>query len=168
MSLIFTYPEPCPAVWRGGVAVIGNFDGVHAGHRALVALGRDVAGELPLLALTFAPHPRAVLFPARPLVTLTELPKKAALLAAEGADAVAVLPFDLAVAGWSPQQFIQWVLVDWLAVTAVCVGENFRFGARAAGDGALLAADGRFTVRMLPLVRDAGGVISSSRLRGEP
>ncbi len=161
------YPDVCLAALRGGVVVIGNFDGVHAGHRALVALGCEMAAGKPLLALTFEPHPRVVLFPERPLKRLTELPEKAALLAVAGVGAAAVLGFDLEDAGWAPQVCIQRILVDWLAVAGVCVGEDFRFGAKAAGDVAALAADGRFEVRALPLVRDADGVVSSSRLRGE-
>lgn len=153
----------------GCVVAIGNFDGVHLGHRAVLAAAREEADRLgvPCVALTFEPHPRTVLFPQVPLHRLTEVDEKVHLLGEAGADGVAIVAFDLGVAGWSAQHFMDEVLVGWLGAKGVCVGENFRFGHRAVGDVALLRADGRFTVRALELLRDEGGVISSRRLRGE-
>ena len=124
--------------------VIGNFDGVHLGHRRVLSRARAVADErgLQLVAVTFDPHPMAVLRPEHAPVSLTSLETRAALLGDAGADAVLALPFDRDVAAWTPEEFIQRVLVDSLHADAVVVGANFRFGHRAAGDVATLAEAG--------------------------
>ena len=113
--------------------VIGNFDGVHLGHRQVLSRARAVADEagLLLVAVTFDPHPMAVLRPEHAPTALTSLETRAALLADAGADAVLALPFDREVASWSPEEFVQRVLVDALHASAVVVGANFRFGHRA-------------------------------------
>lgn len=149
------------------VVAIGNFDGVHVGHREVLRVAGEKAAGLgvPVVALTFEPHPRAVLMPDVPLKRLTTLPEKARLLGEAGAQGVAVVRFDMDVAAWAPDVFVQGVLVDWLGAKAVVVGENFRYGHKAAGGVAALAADGRFEVVAVPLVTDAGGVVSSRRLR---
>ncbi len=120
------------------VVVIGNFDGVHRGHLAVLAAARGLAGAGPVVAVTFEPHPLAVLRPDHAPAVLTPLAEKLRLLRAAGADDVLVLVFDAALAGWSPTEFVQRVLVDRLRARVVVVGENFRFGHRAAGDVALL------------------------------
>jgi riboflavin kinase / FMN adenylyltransferase len=141
-------------VWRaladvpadlGRTAVtIGNYDGVHRGHRHVLAQAREVAvrlGEgsaLPVVAVTFDPHPFAVLRPEHAPVLLTTIDRRAALLAEAGADDVLVMPFSRDVAGWSPEEFVDRVLVDTLHAAAVVVGANFRFGKRASGDVATL------------------------------
>ncbi|MFC6288520.1 bifunctional riboflavin kinase/FAD synthetase [Nocardioides sp. GCM10027113] len=120
--------------------VIGNFDGVHRGHRTVLERARrdaDADGTL-LVALTFDPHPMAVLRPEHAPPTLTDLDTRARLLGEAGADRVLALPFDRDVAAWTPEQFIDTVLVDGLQASRVVVGANFRFGHRAAGDVALL------------------------------
>jgi riboflavin kinase/FMN adenylyltransferase len=124
--------------------VIGNFDGVHRGHRTVIQRAREVADDsgTALVAVTFDPHPMAVLRPEHAPSTLTDLETRARLLADVGVDHVLVLPFDRDVAAWSPQQFVDTVLVDRLHASAVVVGANFRFGNRAAGDVALLRAAG--------------------------
>lgn len=160
------YPEtfkPC-----GAVVAVGNFDGVHAGHRALLAAGRAWADEMgvPLVALTFWPHPRAVLFPDKPFKLLMTLEERVAALKDAGAEAVAVLGFDGHVAGMGEAEFRQRILVDWLGAVGIIVGENFRYGHKAAGDVAALASDKKFATRAVPLLRDGGGeIVSSSRLR---
>lgn len=161
------YPEAVDLP-DGCVLAIGNFDGVHAGHRALLGRARVLAEGrgLPLVVLTFEPHPRSVLRPHEPLVRLTGAEEKAVRLGDCGVDGVAVLPFDMNVAGWSPAEFIERAVAGWLGARVVCVGENFRYGHKAQGDVAALRADGRFGVEVVELVRDAGGVVSSSRLRG--
>ncbi|MFZ2587930.1 MAG: hypothetical protein WAZ18_07435, partial [Alphaproteobacteria bacterium] len=150
------------------VVAIGNFDGVHAGHRSLLGVAKAQAVEcnLPLVALTFEPHPRSVLFPHIPLHRLTDAPTKARLLKEAGADAVAAVAFTLNVASWSPERFVTDVLVTWLKAKVVVVGDDFAYGHKAAGNTLALQRDGRFAVMVLPLLSDAGGVISSRRLRG--
>lgn len=166
MSWCQTYPAPVP-VTDGCVVAIGNFDGVHEGHRHLLALARAEAQwrHLPLVVLTFEPHPRSILRPDVPLKRLTTLEEKVQRLAFAEVDGVAVVGFSLEVAGWSPQRFMDDVLVGWLGAKGVCVGENFRFGHRASGDVGTLKADGRFAVLAVPLLADEAGVVSSSRLR---
>lgn len=166
MTWLAHYPEPLP-LFEGSVVAVGNFDGVHDGHRSLLAAARDeaMARGLPLVVLTFEPHPRTVLRPDVPLKRLSTLDEKVALLGGCGVNGVAVLGFTPDVAGWSPDIFMDDVLVGWLKAKVVCVGENFRFGKKAAGDSATLAADGRFMARIVPLLADAQGIVSSSRLR---
>ena len=145
--------------------VIGNFDGVHLGHRQVLSRARAVADEggLLLVAVTFDPHPMAVLRPEHAPTALTSLETRAALLADAGADAVLALPFDREVASWSPEEFVQRVLVDALHASAVVVGANFRFGHRAGGDVATLTESGArhgFTAEGIPL--DGGPQVWSS------
>ena len=123
------------------VVTVGNFDGVHRGHQHVVARAREVAAVhgLPVVAVTFDPHPIAVLRPEHAPPTLTTLETRAALLGEAGVDALLVVPFDRDVAAWSPERFVTEVLVDRLHAAAVVVGANFRFGARAAGDVTTLA-----------------------------
>lgn len=166
--MVWCVPFPQDVKLESGcVLAIGNFDGVHAGHRALLDLaGAEAqARGVPLVVLTFEPHPRSVLFPHLELKRLTAPEEKVALLGEAGAAGVAVLSFNLEVAGWSPQRFLDEVVVGWLGAVCVCVGENFRFGHKAAGDVETLRADGRFGVRVAELLRDEGGVVSSRRLR---
>ncbi|MCW2843452.1 MAG: riboflavin kinase / adenylyltransferase [Nocardioides sp.] len=145
--------------------VIGNFDGVHLGHRHVLARAREVADErgLTLVAVTFDPHPMAVLRPEHAPTGLTSLESRAELLAAAGADAVLAVPFDRDVASWTPQEFVERVLVTTLHAAAVVVGANFRFGHRAAGDVATLREEGEthgFTAEGIPL--DGGPQVWSS------
>ncbi|GAB3767778.1 riboflavin kinase/FMN adenylyltransferase [Nocardioides ginsengisegetis] len=124
--------------------VIGNFDGVHLGHRHVLSRARELADEqgLTLVAVTFDPHPMAVLRPEHAPTMLTTLEHRAELLVAAGADAVLAVPFDREVADWSPEEFIVRVLVDALHAAVVVVGANFRFGNKAAGDVATLHESG--------------------------
>jgi riboflavin kinase/FMN adenylyltransferase len=128
------------------VATIGNFDGVHRGHQHVLRRAREVAqglGDLPVVVVTFDPHPMAVLRPDLAPARLTTMEGRAALLAEAGADDLLVVPFDREVAAWTPERFVNDVLVDALHVRAVVVGANFRFGTRASGDVATLARLGR-------------------------
>ncbi|HEX2859281.1 MAG TPA: FAD synthetase family protein [Alphaproteobacteria bacterium] len=161
MPLIY----PAPASLKNPTVAVGNFDGVHAGHRALLQAARALGG--PLVVLTFEPHPRAILNPGKPFERLMTPDEKVAALQPL-ADAVAVLPFDRDVAGWTPEEFVNRALVEWLGAAQVVVGENFRFGHKAAGTTATLAACPAFATTVVPLLADAGGmVISSSRLRAK-
>ena len=124
--------------------VIGNFDGVHLGHQHVVREARAVADAdgLRVVAVTFDPHPMAVLRPEHAPVTITDIETRAGLLHAAGVDDVLALPFDRDMAAWTPEEFIRRVLVDTLHASAVVVGANFRFGNRASGDVATLVAAG--------------------------
>ncbi|MCF6377205.1 bifunctional riboflavin kinase/FAD synthetase [Nocardioides KLBMP 9356] len=142
-------------IWRGvddvpadlgrTVVSIGNFDGVHLGHAHVLREARRTADRLgvdTVVAVTFDPHPMAVLRPDHAPPTLTSIETRAGLLERAGVDAALVVAFDRDVAGWSPEEFIDRVLVGTLHASAVVVGANFRFGARAAGDVATLAEAG--------------------------
>jgi riboflavin kinase/FMN adenylyltransferase len=137
---------------------VGEFDGVHLGHREVIA-GNDTV-------LTFEPHPLRVVRPEAAPKLLTSLAVKAELIAGLGVEELVVIPFDDTFAAQTPMEFIDHVLVERLGATRVSVGENFRFGHRAAGDPALLAADPRFETRIIPLVEVDGEIVSSSHIRG--
>jgi riboflavin kinase/FMN adenylyltransferase len=126
------------------VVTIGNFDGVHRGHQTVLRKAREEAERvgLPVVAVSFDPHPMAVLRPEHAPSIITPLDRRADLLVDTGADHVLALPFDMDMAGWSPQQFVDRVLVDALRARVVVVGANFRFGHRAAGDVAMLREAG--------------------------
>lgn len=136
---------------------VGEFDGVHLGHREVIS-GSDTV-------LTFDPHPLAVIRPEAAPRLLTSLEVKAELLSAIGVRELVVIPFDQAFAAQSAQAFIDDVLIGRLQATHVSVGENFRFGHRAGGDPAMLAADPRFATRVVRLVEVDGEVVSSSHIR---
>lgn len=128
------------------VVTVGNFDGVHLGHQHVVRRAREVArtlGGLPVVAVTFEPHPMAVLRPEHAPQTLTDVDTRARLLGEAGADAVLVAPFSREVAAWSPERFVEDILVAALHAKAVVVGANFRFGVKASGDVATLTELGR-------------------------
>jgi riboflavin kinase/FMN adenylyltransferase len=142
------------------VVTIGNFDGVHRGHQEVLAHARARASELgglPVVALTFDPHPMVVLRPDRAPEMLSRPEERAELLTEHGADAVLILPFTKEVSGWSPEEFIDRVLVRRLHAKAIVVGENFRFGHKAAGHVDTLVAAGAkagFQVEGLSLAGD--------------
>ena len=154
-----------PADLGGTVVTIGNFDGVHLGHQHVLARAREIADErgLPVVAITFDPHPMAVLRPEHAPTQLTSIERRAELLREVGADHVLALPFDRDMASWTPDEFAQRVLVDTVHAAVVVVGANFRFGSRAAGDVAALQRFGRdhgFTAEGIPL--DGGPMVWSS------
>ncbi len=136
--------DDVPADLGRTAVVIGNFDGVHLGHQHVVARAREIADAdgLTLVAVTFDPHPMAVLRPEHAPSPLTTIEDRTRLLGEAGVDAVFALPFDREIAGWSPEEFVDRVLVDALHAAAVVVGANFRFGHRAAGDVATLREAG--------------------------
>jgi riboflavin kinase / FMN adenylyltransferase len=137
---------------------VGTFDGVHLGHREVIA-GADSV-------LTFDPHPVSVVAPQHTPRLLTSPERKAELIAALGVQEMIVIPFDADFAAQSADEFIEHVLVGALAARRVSIGENFRFGNRAKGDPALLGADGRFQTVVHPLLEIDGEIVSSSHIRG--
>jgi riboflavin kinase / FMN adenylyltransferase len=136
---------------------VGEFDGVHRGHREVIA-GSDTV-------LTFDPHPALVVHPESAPKLLTSLEVKIELIASLGVEELVVIPFDQGFAQQTPEEFIDSVLVRGLEATHVTVGENFHFGHKAKGSTALLEADGRFQTRVVPLVSADGETISSTRIR---
>jgi riboflavin kinase / FMN adenylyltransferase len=162
--------DDVPAGWGGCVATIGVFDGVHRGHQRIVNRAAEIArsGNEPLVVLTFDPHPDEVIRPGSHPPVLTTARRQAELLAALGADAICTLPFSLEFSRLSPDEFVRAVLFERLRADAVVVGENFRFGYRAAGDVALLAQLGEkydFTAEGVPLLVVDGVTISSTYIR---
>ena len=158
--------EEVPEELGRTVVTIGTFDGVHLGHQHVVARAREVAGRLGsdrVVAVTFDPHPIAVLRPEHAPPTLTTIETRTAQLSAAGVDDVLVVPFTRDLADWSPERFIEDILVDTLHAKAVVVGANFRFGSRASGDVATLREAGAthdFVTEGIPL--DGGPQVWSS------
>lgn len=168
---IQTVDDLLPA--SGCTLVIGNFDGVHRGHQALLAQARAQRPGHRVVVLTFEPHPREFFAQSRnqptPAFRLTLAMQKEKLLRAYGADQVVMLGFDATLSQLSAQDFIRRVIVDGLGAAHVCVGEDFAFGAGRAGTLETLRTEGAlygFEVTALAPVRDEqGAVLSSSRVR---
>jgi riboflavin kinase/FMN adenylyltransferase len=161
-----------PSDWGACVATIGEFDGVHRGHQRVVERAREIARsrQLPVVAITFDPHPDEVIRPGSHPPLLTTARRRAELLAGLGADAVFVLPFNLEFSRLSPDEFVRVVLSERLHAAAVVVGENFRFGHKATGDVPMLAQLGEkydFTAEGVPLLVDDGVTISSTYIRDQ-
>lgn len=160
-----------PDDWGASVVTIGVFDGVHRGHQRIVARAAAAAAELslPTVVVTFDPHPDEIVRPGSHPPFLCTASRRADLLAGLGVDAVCVLPFTREFSQLGPDEFVRAVLVDRLHAARVVVGENFRFGHKAAGDVALLTELGEkydFSAEGVPLlVEDDGIAISSTRIR---
>ncbi|OHV75843.1 bifunctional riboflavin kinase/FAD synthetase [Rhizobium sp. LCM 4573] len=163
--------EPLPEALKGGVVAIGNFDGVHRGHRSVLERALALAEErgVPALVLTFEPHPRTVFRPDTPVFRLTPAPMKARLLEAMGFRSVIEYPFDREFSTRSAEEFVETILVDWLGASGVVTGFDFHFGKDRKGGPAFLMAAGRrrgFAVTLVDAFRDENAeVISSSRIR---
>lgn len=167
---VFHSPAEVPAGFGPSVAAIGNFDGVHLGHREILAAAAQEARELNArsVAITFDPHPEQVLRPARAPKLITPIAERIRLLASTGIDAVLVLPFDAALATLPARDFVEWILVSALGVRSVHEGQSFRFGHGAAAGVRELAAFGAefgFSVRVHGAVRVHGLEVSSSAIR---
>src|SRR3954453_17626445 len=160
---------PAPAL-KGAVVAIGNFDGVHRGHRAVIAAALERARALgrPAAALTFEPHPRSFFRPDEPLFRLTNERAKLRLFAATGFNGGIVLKFDSALAEPSPEDFVNDVLTQRLSISGAAVGFDFRFGRNRAGTPDVLAAEGTkrgFAVDIVPAVEVGGQRIASATVR---
>jgi riboflavin kinase/FMN adenylyltransferase len=159
-----------PADFGPSAITIGNFDGVHAGHRRILrrlkALA-DARGWKPSV-LTFDPHPTRVVAPERAPQLMTSPERRSGLMAEEGVEQVLILPFDRQVASLSPDEFVRQLLVERLRARAVVVGDNFRFGYRQAGDVAVLRQLGGelgFETEIVPAISCRGQMVSSSGIR---
>jgi riboflavin kinase/FMN adenylyltransferase len=163
-------PLEVPDDWGSSVVTIGEFDGVHRGHQRIVSRARQAAGDLalPVVVVTFDPHPDEVVRPGSHPPLLCTARRRSELLAGLGVDAVCVIAFTYEFSQLGPDEFVHAVLVDRLHAASVVVGENFRFGHKAAGDVALLAELGEkydFTAEGVPLLAEGGVTISSTGIR---
>jgi riboflavin kinase/FMN adenylyltransferase len=136
---------------------VGTFDGVHRGHQAVIE-GADTV-------LTFDPHPLEILHPAALPKLIMPFGVKRDVIEGLGVEELVVIPFDREFSRRSAEEFIEGVLIEKLGAEQVSVGENFRFGAKAKGDPAMLAARDEFETRVVPLVETDGETISSTRIR---
>ncbi len=156
-----------PDALKGGVVAVGNFDGVHRGHQALLERARADADRLavPAVALTFEPHPRTVFRPETPVFRLTAVDAKARLLAALRLDGLVVATFDRAFAAIAAEDFVTSILRDRFALRAAVVGHDFHFGKGRSGTPAVLSEAGErlgFTVDVVKPVGDADGTLFAS------
>lgn len=170
MRLFRQLHEAAGAPFGPAAITIGNFDGVHAGHRALLERTAAVARARGLKpsALTFHPHPAAIVAPHRAPKLLTAVDARAALLGEAGMEQVLVLPFDRLVAGLEPAEFFQRVLREALGAQAVIVGENFHFGRGQSGSVSTLRELGfglGVLIEVVPAVHRRGFTVSSSQIR---
>jgi riboflavin kinase/FMN adenylyltransferase len=167
---VFDHWQAVPRDWQGAVVALGNFDGVHKGHQALIGHAAEKARALgaPLLALTFEPHPRRFFVPDTAPFRLTLPPAKIRLLAECGVQAVLAQRFDAAFAALSADAFIDDVLLKGMGARHVVCGYDFTFGARRSGNVERLREDGRakgLGVTVLDPVMREGEIYSSTRIR---
>ncbi len=169
-GVIYRSLTDTPASFGPSAITIGNFDGVHGGHRKILrrvaALAREEGWKGA--ALTFDPHPAKLLAPSNAPRLLTTLEQRTRIMLEQGIDQILILPFTLELAALSPEEFVREILVDKLGARAVLVGSNFRFGKRAAGDAATLEQLGErysFETDILAPVIWRKRVISSSEIR---
>jgi riboflavin kinase/FMN adenylyltransferase len=159
-----------PGVLAGSVIAVGNFDGVHRGHRAVISAARARAEKLgrKAAALTFVPHPRLFLRPQDALFQLSSERDKLRLLAATGLDGAIVMKFDAALAATSAEDFIERILVGRLGIGGAAIGFDFHFGKNRTGSPDFLAAQGArlgFAVDVVPPLEDEGRPVSSGAVR---
>lgn len=167
---IYRSLEEAPNDFGPSALTIGNFDGVHFGHRRILRRLKALADEHGWKAsvLTFDPHPACVVAPERAPLLMTSPLRRAQLMEEEGIEQVLILPFTRDLAMQSPEDFVRHLLVERLGAKAVLVGDNFRFGHKHAGDIRVLAALGQklgFETEIVPAVTCRGRVVSSSGIR---
>ena len=162
--------DEAPSALKGAVVAIGTFDGVHRGHRAVIAAAQQRAAALgrPAAALTFSPHPRAFFQPGQPLFRLSDDPAKLRLLAGTGLNGAIVMTFDAALAATTAEDFIGKILVGKLGIGGAAIGFDFHFGKNRGGSPELLRREGkrlRFAVDIAPPLEDEGRPVSSGAVR---
>ena len=166
----FDARQPLPDAYRGAIIALGNFDGFHLGHQAVVGAAVDWARAegRPAIIATFDPHPVRHFQPGTPHFRLTTLDQREALFAAAGADAMLVFHFDAALAGTTAADFVGALLVERLGAAGVVTGEDFTFGKARGGNVGVLAELGAelgLRTRAVGAVSTGGEVVSSSRIR---
>ena len=167
---IFRSLEEAAQYSQPSVVTIGSFDGIHRAHQELLRRVQERAREenAASVVVTFSPHPLQILAPQKVPKLLTPLPLKQELLQDTGLDRLLILPFTQELSLWTAEQFVEEVLVQALRCVAVVVGENFRFGHRAAGTVATLEEIGKrheFETEVLPSLQVRGMTVSSSQIR---
>src|SRR3954462_568321 len=168
---VLQFPEDLrPSTWRQPVLALGNFDGVHRGHRKILERVRRVAGEhsATSVVMTFDPHPSRVVRPDKAPPLLMTTTQKLEALAAAGLYGAAIVRFTPALSQWDPEMFVRTVLVDWLRVAEVWVGANFLFGHDRSGNFTMLRTLGArygFKAEKIDAVRYKDFVVSSTRVR---
>ncbi len=162
--------ESVPTGWGHCVVTIGVFDGIHRGHQSIIAEAVRLAAErrVPSVLITFVPHPSEVVRPGSHPPVLTSIVRRAELVEQLGVDVFCALPFTLEFSRMRPGEFVHQALIDRLHASAVVVGENFRFGHKAAGDVQLLERLGQtfgFTTDGVPLLTEGETVLSATYVR---
>ncbi len=170
MDVIYFPADPRPPRWVRPVLALGNFDGVHRGHRKILERVRRVAeerGATPIV-MTFDPHPPRVVRPDKAPPLLMTTAQKLEAIAAAGIQGAAIVPFTIELSRWEPEVFVRTVLVEWVRVSEVWVGANFLFGHDRAGNFSLLRTLGArygFKAEKIDPVRYKEFVVSSTRVR---
>ena len=169
MEILRSY-DAVPIGLKGSALAIGNFDGVHRGHQAVLQAAKDAARAKGTLAsvMVFEPHPRQFFAPDKPFFRLTSLERKLALFSAFGLDLSVVLTFDKELASRTPEEFVSTILVDGLGVSRVVLGYDFCFGKGRQGTPEVMQALGKahnFAVTVVSPAADKGDVFSSSKIR---
>lgn len=170
MTAVYSDISSLPDAAKGCVVAIGNFDGVHLGHRALIAEAAAVASRLgvPLGVVTFEPHPRQFFQPAGAPFRLTLQPMKCRLMRELGVDHLFAIPFDQALSSLTAQRFIDEILVGALRAAHVVIGPCFAFGHKRAGTAQTLQGSGAFGVSVVKqLANGAGEIYSSTAARAQ-
>src|SRR5579872_7296061 len=170
MDVIHFPEDPRPARWSHPVLALGNFDGLHRGHRKILDRVQRIAGErgATSVVMTFDPHPPRVVRPDKAPPLLMTKAQKLEALAAAGVQGTAIVRFTSELSHWDPDTFVRAVLVEWLHVSEVWVGANFLFGHDRAGNFSLLRTLGArygFKAEKIDPVRYKDFVVSSTRIR---
>ncbi|RZJ94333.1 MAG: bifunctional riboflavin kinase/FMN adenylyltransferase, partial [Novosphingobium sp.] len=168
--MLLDHRDPMPENLRGAILALGNFDGFHQGHQAVIGTAIDWARRegRPAIVATFSPHPMRYFRPETPPFRLTRLDQRMELFEAAGVDAVLVFFFDASLAEMPAERWIEDVIARHIGAAGVVTGEDFTFGQRRGGNTDLLRTLGAtvgVTARTVGAVHDAQGPISSSRIR---